>query len=271
MESFDKVSRALFAYTRHTRDTVRGIALYSLDIYKLRGSNAVDLHYLCFVIYSHLGLAEFSGCYPYGNRGRNELEAVPVSCCYHTFVSALCTGMGKRTQNIISLKALTGHYPVAEVGEQFFQRCHLLGKLIGHSLAVRFIAVIGLMPECRRFEVKCHGNGIGSRFIKQSSEGSHKPVYRIGKYAVLCGKELYSIIRSVKYTVTVKYQKFHQIPPCRVFRDYSLYNPLCPHFCRVSGKPAERAFRQDRRPHNLWYPSFQPHHQMKAYYCFRRL
>ena len=54
-------------------------------------------------------------------------------------------------EDVVRFIALAGDDGVAHAFEQLFDQRQLLGKLLGHSLALRFVAVEHLVAEGGRF------------------------------------------------------------------------------------------------------------------------
>ena len=132
----DQVSRAFWPDTCHTGDIVGRIPLDRLDLDQLFGRHTV----FCFDRLGriHHRTVEVLG-EAHGNAVIDQLQAVSVTGRDNAGIPRIDTGLGECTQNIIRFVPFTGHDPITEVGEQLFQRRHLLMQLLRHPLAVRFI------------------------------------------------------------------------------------------------------------------------------------
>ena len=84
----------------------------------------------------------------------NKLKAVAVACGNHAVPSRFGAAARKRSEDIVRLIALAGYNLKAERAEQLLERLKLRRQLMRHSLALRLIAVIQLVPEGGRAQIE---------------------------------------------------------------------------------------------------------------------
>ena len=104
---------------------------------------------------AHLGTCEQnSGVFP------NQLQAVAVTGCNKAIMTLLLTFCRKGAKNIVCFISFHCDDSVTHILQQFLDNRQLMGKLFGHSLALRLISIIHLVTEGRRLQVKGTGNRI---------------------------------------------------------------------------------------------------------------
>ena len=89
-----------------------------------------------------------------------KLKAVLIACDYAAVPAACLAALAYSTEQVVSLIALKFKTQYAHLIEHFLEDRHLNRQLLRHTLALSLIAVIALVSECGRFEVKCHAKAV---------------------------------------------------------------------------------------------------------------
>ena len=139
------------------------------------------------------------------------MQAVAVAGCQQRRAALRLARGSQRTQNVVRLPALAADLHKAEVGQQLFQHGHLLRQLVGHTVAGRLVAVVGLVAEGRRTQIPRNGNGVRLVRRQQIQQNILKTKYGVGVASILGGQQLYAEERAVDQAVAVQYHQFHSV------------------------------------------------------------
>ena len=136
----------------------------------------------------------------------DQLQAVAVPRCDHALVAAVLAGGGEGAKDIVRLVALAGHDGIAEQSEQLPERRHLARQLRRHTLARRLVAVVSLMAEGGRLEVKGDRHRVGIFFLFYFAQHRQKAVDRVGKLPFPVRQRADPVKRAVDNAVSVNNQ-----------------------------------------------------------------
>ncbi len=123
----------------------------------------------------------------------------------------MLAGVGKGSEDVVRLIALAGDDPISEQAQKLLENRHLGGKLRRHTLAVRLVAVIRLMAEGRRFQIKRDRHRVGILFPFDFSEHRQKAVNRMGELTVLVGERSDTVKCAVDDAVSVYNEYSHNL------------------------------------------------------------
>ena len=180
----------LFTDAPHARDIIGGVAHQALDLNELLGFDAVffadGIH-----IHGHsLAAAQHGGGQQYGGGVAYQLQAVAVSRGKEAVIPPGGTGGGQRAKDIIRFPAFGGDGAVAKVCQQLLEHRHLLGQLLGHTVAGGFVAIVHFVAEGRSLEVKGHGHLVRLALLEQREQDIQKAKNGVGVPSVLGGQQL---------------------------------------------------------------------------------
>ena len=204
VEALNQLPRPLRADSSHTGDVVRGIDLDCLDVNELSRFDSVFLADLRFVIDRRLRLSHLGGGKAHSDSAAHQLETVAVTGGDHTLRALLPADTGKGAENIVRFKAVALDKPVAEKLQKLFEIWELLGQFLRHPLALRLIARVGLMAECRGFPVKRDGHGVRLRLRHQPLQHGQESIDPICIQALLGGKDADPVKSPVQDAVAIQ-------------------------------------------------------------------
>ena len=176
----NQVTGTLLPNACHTGNIIGAIPHQCFDINELQRCHTVFLFDFLLVIHGCLGLSELCSCQAHRDIAANQLQAVPISGGKNTAIARLPTGFRQGSQNIVGFVSLTLYQGISQISQQFLQDGHLLRQLRRHSFSSCLVAVVYLMAESRRFQIKCNRHTIRRFFLHYLIHHDQKTVDGVG-------------------------------------------------------------------------------------------
>ena len=132
-----------------------------------------------------------------------KLEAVLIAGDNAAVPAGFFANLAHSAEKVVRFIALEFKAQDAHIVKHLLQNRHLHRKFLRHTLALRLVAVIAQMAECRCFKVKGHTDGLGLFTVKQLLQNRQEAVNAVCRCAV--GRiELPNAVKcSVNYAVSV--------------------------------------------------------------------
>ena len=156
----NQLFRRFLADTFDTRNVIGGIAHQRLDINESLRLSAVFLTKGLRSEVQSLWTTHFGVSQQNSGILADQLQTVAVTGGNKALMSLILTLFRKGTEDIVGLIALLGYDKIAQIGQQFLDERQLLCQLLRHTLALRFVALIHLMAEGLRLQVKSKEHSI---------------------------------------------------------------------------------------------------------------
>ena len=185
----DQLEGGFFADACHARDVVRAVAHQRLDVDEVGRRGAVLLLKISLVTEHRLGFAHAGACQQHGGVLADQLQAVAVAGGDETLVALLLAFCREGAQDVVGLVSFHRDDAIAQILQQLLDERQLLGQLLGHSFALGLVAVVHLVAEGRRLQVKGAGDGIGLDVAQQLVQNIHKAIDGVGIGSVLGGQQ----------------------------------------------------------------------------------
>ena len=119
----------------------------------------------------------------------DQLQAVAVAGGDEALVTLLLAFCREGAQDVVGLVSFHCDDAIAQILQQLLDERQLLGQLLGHSFALGLVAVVHLVAEGRRLQVKGAGDGIGLDVAQQLVQNIHKAIDGVGVGSVLGGQQ----------------------------------------------------------------------------------
>ena len=211
-EGLHQRQSGFFAHTGHTGNVVGGVAHQTFYLDELAGVLQAVFLPDGLRVHGH-GLASAAP-----GRGQqngdvfvHQLQAVPVAGGQKAFVAPGGRGGREGAQQVVGLPALAAHHHKAQFSQQLFQNRHLLGQVIGHTVAGGLVAVVHLVAEGGGLQVPGDGHFIGLVLPQKVQQNVQKAVDGVGGAIVLGGEDLNAVKGPVDQAVAVQYKQFHGV------------------------------------------------------------
>ena len=204
VEALDQLPRALRSNSGNAGDVVRGIALDGLDVNELGRFDSVFLPNFRLIIDGRLRLPHLGGGKTHGHAAAHQLEAVTIAGGNHTFRALLPADAGEGAEDIVRFKAVALDKAVAKKLQKLLEVRELLGQLLRHSLALRFIARVRLVAERWGFPVKRDGHGARLCLRQQPLQHGQETIDSVCIQAFLGGKDADPVKSPVQDAVSIQ-------------------------------------------------------------------
>ena len=204
-----KSHRRFLAHSGDTGDIIRRVAHERLEIDDASRLKAVLLKKELRRVFGSCGLTHAAFDVTDMRRVAYKLEAVLITGDDAALPAAVTAFGCNRAEQVVGLKAFELKAQYSHCVKHLLEYGHLNGKLLGHRLALRLIALVSHVAERGRLEVKRYAYGLGLLIIKQLAEYRKKSVHAVCGRTVRRVEHADAIKGPVYYTVAVKYHQFH--------------------------------------------------------------
>ena len=196
-------------------DVVAGVPHEGLQVDDVDGVEAVGLPE---GILRHVlggGLAHAGGHQLYLRLVRDELEAVLVPGDHHARPARGLALPGDGADEVVGL--VPRQFVAGDVHgvQHLLEHRELLGQLLGHSLPLGLVALVGQVAEGGLPPVEGDAQGLGGLLVQQLLQGGDEAVDRVGVEPLPGGQGPHAVEGPVDDAVAVDDHEFHRVSPIR--------------------------------------------------------
>ena len=212
-EFFQQVSRRFGPDARYAGDIVGAVAHEGFQVDKAQGFQAVFLKEHRRRVVGCDGLACLGAHQLHRHVLIHQLQAVAVAGEDDALPALPAADVRHSADDVVGLPALTFVDGDIHGGKDLLHHGHLHGKLLGHPVAGRLVALVLQMAEGGAVEVKGNAQGVGLFLHRDLLQNIQEAEDGVGIQALPGGQRPHAVKGAVDDAVAIQYHQLHSVPP----------------------------------------------------------